>query len=78
MTGDRAYDFVAVGLFVTRGDPALLARLTRAYGRSFAPRELMALTLLHVYSNLPWYMRELPAPSEESLPSLAEAWFGMA
>ncbi|MFE1949697.1 aminoglycoside phosphotransferase family protein [Streptomyces sp. NPDC059524] len=76
MIGDRAYDFVGVGLFVTRGDPALLARLTEAYGNRFEPSELMAYTLLHVYSNLPWYLRELPAPAQESFPSLAEAWFG--
>ncbi|WP_189979686.1 phosphotransferase family protein [Streptomyces capoamus] len=76
MIGDRAYDFVGVGLFVTCGDPALMSRLTGAYGHSFEPHELMAFTLLHVYSNLPWYMRELPSPAEESLPSLADAWFG--
>ncbi|MGA5037198.1 phosphotransferase family protein [Streptomyces capoamus] len=76
MIGDRAYDFVGVGLFVTCGDPALMSRLTRAYGHSFEPHELMAFTLLHVYSNVPWYMRELPSPAEKSLPSLADAWFG--
>ncbi|MFF2775552.1 phosphotransferase family protein [Streptomyces sp. NPDC058052] len=76
MIGDRAYDFVGVGLFVTGGDPALLARLAQAYGHSFAPPELLAYTLLHVYSNLPWYMRELHAPAEGTLHSLAEAWFG--
>ncbi|MEU5977893.1 aminoglycoside 3'-phosphotransferase/choline kinase family protein [Streptomyces sp. NPDC047315] len=75
LIGDRAYDFVAAGLFVTRGDPALLARLTGAYGHGFEPRELMAHTLLHVYSDLPWYLSELPAPAEETLSSLAEAWF---
>ncbi|MGN9762522.1 phosphotransferase family protein [Streptomyces sp. SD31] len=76
MIGDRAYDFVGVGLFVTRGDPRLLARLTESYGTAFAPAELLAYTLLHVYSNLPWYMRELGAPADGTLPSLAEAWFG--
>ncbi|MBW1599508.1 aminoglycoside phosphotransferase family protein [Streptomyces sp. JJ38] len=76
MIGDPAYDFVAVGLFVTRGDPRLLGRLTRRYGRTFEPAELLAYTLLHVYSNLPWYLRELPAPAEPTLPALAEAWFG--
>ncbi|MFC7880912.1 phosphotransferase [Streptomyces sp. NPDC057376] len=76
MIGDRAYDFVGVGLFVTRGDPDLLARLAKAYGRTFEPVELLAYTLLHVYSNLPWYMRELGAPAEGTLHSLAEAWFG--
>ncbi|MFD5323498.1 aminoglycoside phosphotransferase family protein [Streptomyces sp. NPDC127092] len=78
MIGDRAYDFVGVGLFVTRGDPALLARLAKAYGHTFAPPELLAYTLLHVYSDLPWYMRELHAPAEGTLHSLAEAWFGTA
>ncbi|MFJ9863337.1 phosphotransferase family protein [Streptomyces sp. NPDC101165] len=76
MIGDRAYDFVGVGLFVTRADPELLARLTGAYGHAFDPSHLLAYTLLHVYSDLPWYLKELPAPAEETLPSLAEAWFG--
>ncbi|MFF5012320.1 hypothetical protein [Streptomyces sp. NPDC001165] len=39
-----------------------------------APRR----SLLHteVISDLPWYLRELPVPAEQTLPSLAEAWFG--
>jgi len=78
MIGDRAYDFADVGLFVTRGDPDLLARLARAYGHAFEPSALLAYTLLHVYSNLPWYMRELRVPAEGTLLSLAEAWFGTA
>jgi hygromycin-B 7''-O-kinase len=76
MIGDRAYDFVAVGVFVSRGDPRLLGRIMAAYGHVFSPRELLAHTLLHVYSNLPWYFRVLPAPPEPTLDSLAEAWFG--
>lgn len=75
MIGDRAYDFVGVGLFVTRAEPGLLGRFMRAYGRTFEPRELLAHTLLHVYSNLPWYLRELPAPPEPTLDALAQAWF---
>ncbi|GHE58413.1 phosphotransferase [Streptomyces longispororuber] len=78
MIGDPAYDFVGVGLFVTRADPRLLARLMAAYGRTFEPRLLLAYTLLHVYSNLPWYLRELPAPPEPTLDALAECWFGRA
>lgn len=42
----------------------------------FGPGELLAHTLLHVYSNLPWYLRELPAPPEPTLESLAQTWFG--
>ncbi|MEU3572915.1 aminoglycoside phosphotransferase family protein [Kitasatospora sp. NPDC036755] len=75
MIGDPAYDLVAVGLFTTRADPHLLGRLLDAYGRHFEPRLLMAYTLLHVYSNLPWYLRELK-PSARTLDALAEEWFG--
>lgn len=75
MIGDRAYDFVGVGLFVTRAEPGLLSRFMRAYGRTFEPRELLAHTLLHVYSSLPWYLRELPAPPEPTLDALARTWF---
>ncbi len=38
----------------------------------------MAYTLLHIYSNLPWYLREMPAAPRATLDSLAEAWFGTA
>ncbi|MEV5976000.1 aminoglycoside 3'-phosphotransferase/choline kinase family protein [Streptomyces sp. NPDC052114] len=76
MIGDRAYDFVGVGLFVTRGEPGLLARFMKAYGRTYDPRRLLAYTLLHVYSKLPWYLSELPAPPEPTLDALAETWFG--
>ncbi|MFE7781301.1 aminoglycoside phosphotransferase family protein [Streptomyces nigrescens] len=76
MIGQRAYDFVAVGLFVSRGDPRLLSRIFRAYGETFTPTELLTHTLLHLYSNLPRYLRELPAPPEPTLESLAETWFG--
>ncbi|MFI9048059.1 aminoglycoside phosphotransferase family protein [Streptomyces sp. NPDC053427] len=75
MIGDRAYDFVAVGLFVSRGDPRLLGRVLRAYGAAFDPRTLLAHALLHVHSNFPWYLRELPAPPRPTLEALAERWF---
>ncbi|BBC35648.1 Phosphotransferase [Streptomyces graminofaciens] len=77
MIGDPAYDFVSVGLFLTRADPRLLKRFYEAYGQApFAPRELMAYTLLHVYSDLHWYLRSLPAPPRHDLDTLAETWFG--
>ncbi|WAZ19286.1 aminoglycoside 3'-phosphotransferase/choline kinase family protein [Streptomyces cinnabarinus] len=77
MIGDPAYDFVGVGLFVTGGNPELLGLLGKAYGKTFEPSVLLAYTLLHVYSNLPWYLRELGAPGRQTLPALAEAWFGL-
>ena len=76
MTGDRAYEFAAAGLFISRGDPRLLGRILAAYGRSFDPRELLAYTLLHVHSNLPECLSELPAPPGPTLDSLALTWFG--
>ena len=78
MTGDRAYEFAAAGLFIPRGDPRLLGRLLAAYDRSFDPRELLAYTLLHLHSNLPECLRQLPAPPELTLDSLALTWFGTA
>ena len=78
MTGDRSYEFAAAGLFVSRGDPRLLGRILAAYGRGFDPRELLAYTLLHVHSNLPDCLSELPAPPEPTLDSLALTWFGTA
>ena len=78
MAGDRAYEFAAVGLFVSRGDPRLLGRILAAYGRGFDPRNLLAYTLLHVHSNLPECLGELRAPPEPTLDSLAQTWFGTA
>ena len=78
MTGDRAYEFAAAGLFLPRGDPRLLGRLLAAYGRSFDPRELLAYTLLHLHANLPECLTEFPAPPEPTLDSLAQTWFGTA
>jgi hygromycin-B 7''-O-kinase len=77
MIGDPAYDFAGAALFVTRADPRQLKRFYAAYGRApHPPRELLAHALLHVYSDLPWNLRELPAPPRPRLDDLAEAWFG--
>jgi hygromycin-B 7''-O-kinase len=77
MLGDRAYEFVAVGVYTSCGDPRLLGRILTAYGRVFPPRELLAHALVHVYSNLPRYLKLLPAPPEPTLDSLAETWFAV-
>ncbi|MEU6216566.1 aminoglycoside phosphotransferase family protein [Streptomyces sp. NPDC047022] len=76
MIGDPAYDFVSVGLFVTRADPRQLRRFYEAYGRDpHDPYQLLAYTLLHVYSDLPLYLHDLPTPPEPHLDALAELWF---
>ncbi|MGW0708585.1 phosphotransferase family protein [Streptomyces sp. NPDC002643] len=78
MVGDPAYDFVSVALFLTRTDPALQKLFYEAYGQPpFAPRELMAYTLLHVYSDVNWYLRTLPTPPRQDFESLAETWFNI-
>ncbi|GAA4553922.1 aminoglycoside 3'-phosphotransferase/choline kinase family protein [Amycolatopsis samaneae] len=84
MRGAAEYDFVATGLFVSRGDADFLRRLLLAYG--YRPGELgedfarrcLAYTLLHVYSNLPWYLDILPAPPEPTLDALARTWWATA
>jgi hygromycin-B 7''-O-kinase len=77
MIGDPAYDFAGVGLFVTRADPRQLRRFYEAYGRApYDPQQLMAYTLLHVFSDLPLYLHELPHPAEPRFDALAELWFG--
>lgn len=84
MIGAPEYEFAAVGLFVSCGEPLILRRILIAYG--YAENELdaelqnrfLAYTLLHRYSNLPWYLRRLPPPeSARSLGDLAAHWWGL-
>ena len=75
MTGDRLYEFAAPWLWIAHGNPRLLGRLLAAYGHSFDPRELLAYTLLHIHSDLPECLSELPVPPEPTLDSLALTWF---
>lgn len=58
LVGPPAYDLVAAGLFVARGDPALFSAIAAAAGERHDPDLLWAFTLLFRYSNLPWYLRE--------------------
>jgi len=78
IAGDRGYDFAGAGLSVPGGDPRLLGRMLAGYGRGFDPRELLAYTLLHRFSNLTECLREFPAPPAPTLNSLALTWFGTA
>lgn len=58
MRGAAEYEFVATGVFLTRGD--------------LEAHE----ALLHVYSNLPRCLREIPPGEAKMLDSLADLWFG--
>ncbi|WP_367130517.1 phosphotransferase family protein [Saccharothrix sp. HUAS TT1] len=69
------YEFVATGVFLTRGDRGANRALLGGYGRAVDPRRVLAYALLHVYSNLAWYLREAPTRAR-TLDELAEHWFG--
>ena len=79
MFGPPEYELASIGLFVSRGDPAILRAIVSAAGLS-APglaRRLMAYALVHRYANLRWYLAELPpAPGMHHFEDLAEQWFG--
>jgi hygromycin-B 7''-O-kinase len=80
--GAAEYEFVGIGMFVSGGDADFLRRLLLGYG--YLPEQLdeslsrrvLAYALLHRYSNFPWYLKQLPAPREPTLESLATAWWG--
>ena len=38
---------------------------------------LMAMALLHRYSNLPWYLQRLPLPGAQRLEQLAAHWWNL-
>lgn len=72
--GPVDYEFSSVGLFVGRGDPAILGAVMHAAGVEASPQRLFAMAMLHRYSNLGWYHSRLGGPLD--LEGLAEAWFG--
>jgi hygromycin-B 7''-O-kinase len=81
MVGAPQYEFASVGLFFACGDARALRRTLLAYGH--APHELdaalqcrlMAYTLLHRYSHLPWYLERIPAGDATTLEQLATRWW---
>jgi hygromycin-B 7''-O-kinase len=81
MRGDREYEFVGVGAFVAEGDARFLGQTLTSYGYQpdqLGPdlrRRLLALAILHRYSNLSWWMQRLPEPARPTLDALADCWF---
>ena len=74
MRGAFEYEFVGAGVFVTKGDRRCWQAMVEAYGRVPEPRRVMAYTLLHVYSNVPLFMKGMPEGG--TLDELAVKWFG--
>jgi len=81
MRGAREYEFASIGLFVSGGDAPALRCILRACGYADAELDnalqnrLMAMALLHRYSNLPWYLQRLPLPGATRLEQLAAHWW---
>lgn len=84
MVGQPEYEFASVGLFVSRGDSALLRACFQGYGYgddqldSELARRCLAYTLLHRYSRLTWYFEFMPIEGLQSLDELAQAWWPVA
>lgn len=74
--GPVDYELSSVGLFVARGDRHVFRAVLGGLGRTVDPHRVMAMALVHRYSNLAWYCRRLGAPADATLGELAEAWFG--
>ncbi|MEV6241977.1 aminoglycoside phosphotransferase family protein [Lentzea sp. NPDC051838] len=74
MRGAFEYEFAGAGIFVTKGDSRCWKAMVEAYGRTPDPATVMAYTLLHVYSNVPWFMKGMP--EADTLEELALKWFG--
>ena len=81
MVGHREYEMASVGLFISRGDPALLSVFLRGYGMETgrvsrqARRRWLAWALLHRYGKLSWYLEFMPETRERTLEALAERWW---
>lgn len=79
MLGPPAYEFASVGVFLSAGDPGLLAAVLQGYGlrpdRTWREQVFTCL-LLHRYSRLRWYLDRLGVPDDTPLESLVDQWFG--
>jgi hygromycin-B 7''-O-kinase len=84
MIGVPEHEFASVGLFFSCGNPELLRRVLLAYGyresdlNAALERRLLAHALLHRYSDLARYLRQLPPPKgTATLEALAAYWWGV-
>lgn len=82
--GHREYEFCAVGVFLTRGEPGLFRRFLSSYGYPEAAltdplsRRIMTLLLLHRYSNLKRFSKLLPQDREfTQLSHMEQYWYGL-
>jgi hygromycin-B 7''-O-kinase len=79
--GAREYEFGAVSQFLGAGEPGLLRSFLLGYGYGEArltpalQERMMLYTLLHRYSNLPWFMDRLPPKRATTLHELAAEWY---
>lgn len=82
MRGARDYELAFAGIFLSGGDPALLRAFLLGSGYAEAAltpalrRRAMAYAILHRYSILSWFMKNLPPRHATTLDALADEWFG--
>ena len=83
MVGAPEYEFAAVGLFFSCGERDVFRAVLLAYG--YSEEELgselanrfLAYTIIHRYSNLPWFLSLLPpGHTMTKLEDLADHWWG--
>lgn len=84
MIGQAEYEFAAIAVFVTQGDPELFRTFLTSYGKAeseLTPNlsaRVMAWLLLHRYANVPWYMESIPESKNASTwDELQALWCGM-
>ena len=81
MVGHPEYDLASIALFVAGGERGLLREVLLGYGygeQDLTPalrKRIMGYILLHLQSNLPWYLQFMPQTAEgATMETLAEAW----
>lgn len=76
LVGHPEYEFASVGLFFGRGQPGLLSAFLSGYGaKDPQPPGILAMALLHRYSNFSWYRQFMPNLDDGPLQALAQGWF---
>ena len=80
--GHSEYEFAAVGIFISGGNRELFRAFLLRYGyttEQLTPKlsnRIMTYALLHRYSNLTWYLEEVPPPpNAKTLEDLALHFF---
>lgn len=70
------YDLCAAGVFISAGEKGLFKRLLDAYSYTGSRESIMRMLLLHRYSNMKWFISELPEEIQSgTMDDLCNYWF---